>query len=70
MSGPLKKLTGAARRRLGVHYGPLVSGSIALAVVWFFNGLWHGAGWHYLFSASTTSRSSSWAVWQSRLCSA
>ncbi len=49
MSGPLKKLTGAARRRLGVHYGPLVSGSIALAVVWFFNGLWHGAGWHYLF---------------------
>ena len=49
MSGPLKKLTGAARRRLGTHYGPLVSGSIALAVVWFFNGLWHGAGWHYLF---------------------
>lgn len=49
MSGPLKKLTGAARPRLGNHYGPLVSGSIALGVVWLFNGLWHGAGWHYIF---------------------
>lgn len=49
MSGPLKKLTGAARRRLGNHYGPLLSGSFALGVVWLCNGLWHGAGWHYIF---------------------
>lgn len=49
MSGPLKKLTGAARRRLGNHYGPLISGTVALGVVWLLNGLWHGAGWHYLF---------------------
>ena len=49
MSGPLKKLTGAARKKLGNHFGPLVAGSIALLAVWFCNGLWHGAAWHYIF---------------------
>ena len=49
MSGPLKKLTGAARKRLGSHFGPLLSGSAALLVVWLCNGLWHGAGWQYIF---------------------
>ena len=48
MSGPLKKLTGAARKKLGNHFGPLVAGSIALLCVWFSNGLWHGAAWHYV----------------------
>lgn len=49
MSGPLKKLTGAARRRLGNHFGPLLAGSAALLAVWLCNGLWHGAGWQYIF---------------------
>ena len=49
MSGPLKKLTGAARKKLGNHFGPLIAGSIALLCVWFCNGLWHGAAWHYVF---------------------
>ena len=49
MSGPLKKLTGAARKKLGNHFGPLLAGSIALFCVWFSNGLWHGAAWHYVF---------------------
>lgn len=49
MSGPLKKLTGAARRRLGSHFGPLLAGSVALLAVWLCNGLWHGAGWQYIF---------------------
>ena len=49
LTKPLKKLTSAARKRLGAHYGPLVSGSIALFSVWLCNGLWHGAGWHYIF---------------------
>lgn len=49
MSGPLKKLTGAARKKLGNHFGPLIAGSIALLCVWFANGLWHGAAWHYIF---------------------
>ena len=49
MSAPLKKLTGAARKKLGNHFGPLIAGSIALLCVWFSNGLWHGAAWHYVF---------------------
>ncbi len=49
MSAPLKKLTSRARKHLGNHLGPLVSGAVALFIVWFCNGLWHGAGWHYIF---------------------
>ena len=49
MSGPVKKLTGKARKKLGNRFGPLVGGSVALFAVWIFNGLWHGAGWSYIF---------------------
>lgn len=49
MSKPLKKLTSKARKRLGNHLGPLTSGAIALFCVWLCNGLWHGAGWNYIF---------------------
>lgn len=52
---PLEKLTSAARKRLGNHYGPLLASAVALFCVWFCNGLWHGAAWSYLFSACTTS---------------
>ena len=45
---PMKKLTSRARKRFGNHYGPLFSGAIALLCVWLCNGLWHGAGWHYI----------------------
>ena len=49
LSKPMKNLTIKARKKLGNHYGPLISGSIALFTVWFLNGLWHGAGWTFLF---------------------
>lgn len=49
MSKPMKKLTGSARKKLGNHFGPLLAGSIALFCVWLSNGLWHGAGWNYIF---------------------
>lgn len=49
MSKPMKKLTSSARKKLGNHFGPLLAGSIALFCVWFCNGLWHGAGWTYIF---------------------
>lgn len=49
MTKPLKKLTSKARKKLGNHYGPLLSGAIALSCVWLCNGLWHGVGWHYIF---------------------
>lgn len=48
-SGDMKKLTSAARKKLGNHYGPLIAGSIALFSVWICNGLWHGADWNYIF---------------------
>lgn len=49
LSKPLKKLTINARKKLGSHFGPLVSGAIALFTVWALNGLWHGAGWNFIF---------------------
>lgn len=49
LSKPMKNLTIKARKKLGNHFGPLISGSIALFTVWFLNGLWHGAGWTFLF---------------------
>lgn len=49
MSGPMKNLTSAARKKLGNHFGPLIAGSIALFCVWFCNGLWHGAAWSFVF---------------------
>lgn len=49
LSKPMKKITIAARKVLGNHFGPLISGSVALLCVWLLNGLWHGAGWNYIF---------------------
>ncbi|MBP3729294.1 MAG: MBOAT family protein, partial [Lachnospiraceae bacterium] len=49
LSAPLKKLTSAARKRLGNIYGPLCTGAIALFCVWMCNGLWHGAAWSFIF---------------------
>ena len=48
LSKPLKKLTMKLRKVLGNYYGPLISGGIALFVVWLLNGLWHGAGWTFI----------------------
>lgn len=49
LSRPMKKLTSKARKGLGNYYGPVLVGAIALFLVWLFNGLWHGAGWNYIF---------------------
>lgn len=49
MSKGLTRLTLRARKRLGNHFGPLISASVALFAVWLCNGLWHGAGWSYIF---------------------
>lgn len=48
LSRPVKHLTGAARRALGVRVGPAVASGVALLCVWVANGLWHGAGTQYL----------------------
>ena len=49
LAKPVKKLTMNMRKKLGNHYGPLIGGAIALLAVWFLNGLWHGAGYTFLF---------------------
>lgn len=49
MSKPMKKLAKYMRKKLGNYYGPLIPGTVALLLVWICNGLWHGAGWQYLF---------------------
>ena len=49
LSKGLKRLTMKLRKVLGNHFGPFVSGSIALFCVWLCNGLWHGAAWTYIF---------------------
>lgn len=49
LSKPMKKITSTMRKVLGMHFGALISGSIALLIVWLLNGLWHGAGWNYIF---------------------
>lgn len=49
MSKPMKKLTKNARKKLGRHYGPMPASIIAFFCVWLCNGLWHGAGWQFIF---------------------
>lgn len=49
LSKKMKKLAIKMRKVLGNRFGPLVSGAIALFSVWFLNGLWHGAGYTFLF---------------------
>lgn len=49
MSGPMKRLTVSAKKRVGAHAAALVSGGVALLCVWICNGLWHGSAWSYLF---------------------
>ena len=49
LSKRMKKLTISARKVLGNRFGPLISGAIALFAVWSLNGLWHGAGYTFLF---------------------
>lgn len=49
LSKPLKKITTSLRKKFSVRTSSLVAGGIALFCVWFLNGLWHGAGYTYLF---------------------
>lgn len=48
LSKPMKNITKFFRKYFGNHYGALISGGIALFIVWFCNGLWHGAAWTYI----------------------
>lgn len=45
----MKRLTSSARKKIGNHYGALLTGGIALFCAWFCNGLWHGSDWNFIF---------------------
>lgn len=49
LSKPVKKLSGWIRKVFGNRVSSLVMGAIALFAVWSLNGLWHGAGWTFVF---------------------
>lgn len=49
VSKALGRLTIRARRRLGNQFGPMAAAAVALFAVWLGNGIWHGAGWNYIF---------------------
>lgn len=49
MSTGMKKLTRSCRKKLGRSYGPLPASIVAFFCVWLCNGIWHGAGWQYVF---------------------
>lgn len=49
LSKPMKRLASKARKRLGNYFGALSASALALFCVWLCNGLWHGAGWNFIF---------------------
>ena len=49
VSGFVKKWNQFGRRHFGKYVAKLGVSAFALFPVWICNGLWHGAGWHYIF---------------------
>lgn len=48
LSKPVKKINKKVKNIFGRKAGVLVSSGIALFIVWFLNGLWHGAGFTFI----------------------
>ncbi|MCD2493156.1 MBOAT family protein [Lacrimispora sp. NSJ-141] len=49
LSRPFKRLSQWARKRLPAHLAKWFPVTCALFLVWFGNGMWHGASWKYIF---------------------
>jgi len=45
----VKQIGKKARKKFGRHLGQVAQVFLPLLAVWVCNGLWHGAGWNYLF---------------------
>lgn len=49
MSKISKKMTTTLRKKVGNYYGPLITSTFALFLVWLANGFWHGSAWSFIF---------------------
>lgn len=49
MSGLVKKWNRFGKEKLNRYVTMTVTSALALLPVWVCNGLWHGAGWNYIF---------------------
>ncbi|MCM1082818.1 MAG: MBOAT family protein [Clostridium sp.] len=49
LAKPVKKLAKKVKGIWGIQVSKFVAPTIALFLVWLSNGIWHGAGWTYLF---------------------
>lgn len=49
MSNIGKKMTTKLRKKIGNYYGPLITSTVALFLVWLANGFWHGSAWSFIF---------------------
>ncbi|MBQ3408698.1 MAG: MBOAT family protein [Clostridia bacterium] len=49
MSKISKKTTSKLRKKIGNYYGPLITSTFALFLVWLINGFWHGSAWNFIF---------------------
>lgn len=49
LAKPVKKIARKVKNAWGLNVSKFVAPTIALFFVWLSNGIWHGAGWTYLF---------------------
>lgn len=49
LAKPVKNLAKKVKKVFGIGVSKFVAPTIALFFVWLSNGIWHGAGWTYLF---------------------
>lgn len=47
-SKPFMNTVKSARKKFNPYYANLIPTAVALFVVWFTNGFWHGSGWKYI----------------------
>ncbi len=49
LAKPVKNIAKKVKKGFGINVSKFVAPTIALFFVWLSNGIWHGAGWTYLF---------------------
>ena len=50
LSKPFVKLSKKTREHMNAFFATFVPMSVAMFIVWFGTGIWHGASWKYVMS--------------------